>query len=227
VPHQIKATMVTLVAKHHNGKGLNSVEWEAHRAAICASVRLKHHIVEHCQLSARVHVNLRAEVSESKMCDPRDWSSMINPSKREWGPISQIKPALAKPVAKHHIRKECNSDEWEAHRAAIVCGSVCLEHHIVVHLQLSARGHVNLRAEVSELEMCDPRDWSSTANSSEREWVPTSQIKPALAKPVAKHHTGKSATVTNGRLTAPPLSAAVFASNTTVACTSSTPSEYM
>ena len=58
-----------------------------------------------------------------------------------------------------------NNVEWEAHRATISCfRRVRLEHHIVVHLQHSVRGHVNLRAEASELEMCDPRDRSSTTN---------------------------------------------------------------
>ena len=80
--------MVTLVAKHHNGKGLNSVEWEAHRAAKFASVRLKRHIVVHCQLSSLVHVNLHAEVSALVKSDTRNLSSTTNPSRGAWSTAS-------------------------------------------------------------------------------------------------------------------------------------------
>ena len=53
----------------------------------------------------------------------------------------------------NHRRVKTNL-EWAAHRAAIIItSSVRLKHHIVVHRQLSARGHIHLRAGLGTLNV--------------------------------------------------------------------------
>ena len=114
----------------------------------------------HLQHSVRVHVNLRAGLgglnANATMPRCQGVTRMIG-AQQSTIPMghgqlpARIKPTLVTPITNNNRRKETKREEWEANRAATCCGRVRLKHHIDVHLQHSARVHVNLRAGLGRL----------------------------------------------------------------------------
>ena len=88
---------------------------------------------------------------------------------------------------------------WGAHRAAIASSSsVRLEHHIVVHRQLSVLVHENLRSPVRALEKSDPLDWSSMMNPFDGAWSTAAANQTRPRKPFKTYTTTRRVSNTAG-----------------------------